>query len=75
MPVVMIRQLEALIKIIADTTETEQRQVLLDQAAMISRACERSVLEESDRTDVQRRYMELLAAVDRTAPSADGVPG
>ena len=75
MPAVMIRQLEALIKIIADTTETEQRQVLLDQAAMISRACERSVLEESDRTDVQRRYMELLAAVDRTAPSVDGVPG
>ena len=75
MPAVMIRQLEALIKIIADTTENEQRQVLLDQAAMISRACERSVREESDRTDVQRRYVELLAAAERTAPSADGVPG
>ncbi len=75
MPAVMIRELEAITKIIADTRDSGQRQVLLDQAAMISRASERSVPEDSDRADIQRRYVELLAAADRLAPSADGVPG
>jgi uncharacterized membrane protein len=75
MPAVMIRQLEALAKIAADTRDSNQRKVLLDQAAMISRASERTVSEESDRGDIDRRYTELLAAVDRLAPRADGVPG
>ena len=74
MPAVMIRQLEALTKIIKDTTNTGQRQVLLDQAAMISRAIERSVPEDSDRADISRRYTDLLAAIDQLAPSADGTP-
>jgi uncharacterized membrane protein len=75
MPAVMIRELEALTKIIADTTDSGQRQVLLDQAAMISRAADRSVLEDSDREDIRRRYTDLLAAMDRLAPSAGGVAG
>jgi uncharacterized membrane protein len=75
MPAVMIRQLEALTKIVADTRDSSQRKVLLDQAAMISRASERSVPEESDRADIDRRYTELLAAIEHLAARADGVPG
>jgi hypothetical protein len=42
---------------------------------LISRASERSVSEQFDQADIDRRYTEPLAAVDRFAPSADGVPG
>jgi uncharacterized membrane protein len=56
----MIRQLEALARIMAETTSSGQRRVLLDQAAMIERACERSVPEGADRTDVRRRYEAIL---------------
>jgi hypothetical protein len=44
----------------AETTSAGQRRVLLDQAAMIDRACERSVPEAADRADVRRRYESLL---------------
>jgi uncharacterized membrane protein len=56
MPAVMIRLLEALARIMAETTSEGQRRVLLEQAAMINRACERSVPEAGDRADIQRRY-------------------
>jgi hypothetical protein len=62
MPAVMIRQLDSLAKIMADTSSAAQRRVLLDQAAMILRASERSVPEKADRDDVRRRYEEVLAA-------------
>jgi uncharacterized membrane protein len=62
MPAVMIRQLEALAKIMAETSSAGQRRVLLDQAAMIQRASERSVPEAADRDDVRRRYEAVLAA-------------
>jgi uncharacterized membrane protein len=62
MPAVMIRQLEALTKIMAETSNAGQRRVLLDQAAMIVRASERSVPEKADRDDVQRRYEAVLTA-------------
>ena len=61
MPAVMIRQLDALAKIMEQTRSTEQRQVLRDQAAMINRACLASVPEAADRADVARRYEALLA--------------
>ena len=44
-PAVMIRMLEALTRIMAETTSEGQRRVLLEQADMINRACERSVPE------------------------------
>jgi uncharacterized membrane protein len=72
MPAVMIRQLEALIKIIADTPDAARQQVLLDQAAMILRASTRSVPEESDRADIRRRYDDVLAAGDRLAWRVSG---
>ena len=62
MPAVMIRQLDALEKIMAGTSSAGQRQVLLEQAAMIQRASERSVPEAADRDDVRRRYEAVLAA-------------
>jgi uncharacterized membrane protein len=61
MPAVMIRQLEALARIMAETMNDRQRQVLLEQAAMIDRASERSVPEADDRADVRRRYGAVLA--------------
>jgi uncharacterized membrane protein len=56
MPAVMIRQLEAIAKVMAYTTSAEQREVLLEQAEMILRASEESVPEAADRADVRRRY-------------------
>ena len=62
MPAVLIRQLDAIVKIMTDTSSAGQRQVLLDQGAMILRASERSVPEKADRDDIRRRYEELLTA-------------
>jgi uncharacterized membrane protein len=56
MPAVMIRQLDALAKIRDYAGTEEQRQVLVEQAAMILRASCESVPEAADRADVQRRY-------------------
>jgi uncharacterized membrane protein len=62
MPAVLIRQLDALAKIIDSTSTSEQRELLLEQAAMIYRASEESVPEPSDRQDVRRMYDEVLEA-------------
>jgi uncharacterized membrane protein len=67
MPAVMIRQLEALARIMAETTSDGQRQVLLEQAAMIDRASERSVPEANDRADVRRCYEAVLTVEARLA--------
>ena len=60
MPAVMIRQLDALAKIMERTTGPEDRQLLLDQAAMIDRLSLSSVDEESDRADIQHAYQGVL---------------
>jgi uncharacterized membrane protein len=62
MPAVLIRQLESLTKIMDHTTTSEQRELLLRQAAMIFQSSEESVPEPSDRADVRREYDEVLAA-------------
>ena len=62
MPAVMIRQLEALAKMMMETSGAGQRRLLLDQAEMIQRASERSVTEASDRADVRRRFEAVLMA-------------
>jgi uncharacterized membrane protein len=61
LPAVLIRQLDALGRIMERTTAEDQRQVLLDQAAMIIRVSEESVHDESDRADVRRQYEAVLA--------------
>jgi uncharacterized membrane protein len=63
MPAVLIRQLDALSKVMA-VVPKDRIQVLLDQAAMIQRVNERSVPEEADRADVTARYEALLAQHD-----------
>ena len=67
MPAVMIRQLEALTKIMQHTTGVEQRQLLLEQAAMIHRASVESVPEASDVADVQHEHDEVLRTAAQMA--------
>jgi uncharacterized membrane protein len=73
-PAVMIRMLEALARIMAETTSYGQRRVLLEQAAMIDRASERSVPEAADRADVRRRYEAIITLESRLAASAQNTP-
>ena len=68
-PAVMIRLLDALARIMAETTSEGQRRVLLEQAEMINRAGERSVPEASDRADIQRRYEAVLTVESRLTAS------
>jgi uncharacterized membrane protein len=63
MPAVMIRQLDGLAKVMAYASTPEQRELLLEQAAMILRASEESVPEKADRADVRRRYDAVLGSV------------
>jgi uncharacterized membrane protein len=61
MPAVMIRQLDALAKVMTYTSSS-QRELLLEQAEMILRVSEESVPEAADRADVRRHYDAVLAA-------------
>jgi uncharacterized membrane protein len=78
MPAVMIRQLDALAKIMERATSPDDCAVLLDQAMMIERLSARTVDEESDREDVRRAYQRVLdvhaGVAAPSAPSA-GQPG
>ena len=77
MPAVMIRQLDGLAKVMAYTTSSAQREVLLEQAEMILRVSEESVPEEADRADVRRRYDAVRsaesAAAARASPRGEGL--
>jgi uncharacterized membrane protein len=70
MPAVMIRQLDALARIMERTTVPGDRQVLLDQAAMIERLSARTVDEPSDRADVSRAYERVVAISEALAVAA-----
>jgi uncharacterized membrane protein len=69
MPAVMIRQLDALAKIMAYTTTVEQRRCLLQQAEMIQRASTEAVPEPGDRADVDARYESVVAAASELSPA------
>jgi uncharacterized membrane protein len=72
MPAVMIRQLDALAKIMERAATPDDWEVLLDQAAMIERLSAATVDEESDRADVRRAYQRVLdvhAAIAVPAPT------
>ncbi len=71
MPAVMIRQLDGLTKVMAYAATPRQRELLLEQAAMILRACEESVPEKADRADVRRRYDAVLAAASPDTSSLE----
>jgi uncharacterized membrane protein len=62
MPAVLIRQLDALARIMERTVSDAERQVLLDQAAMIERLGESSVDEPADRADISRAHQAVLTA-------------
>ena len=71
MPAVLIRQLEALTKIVDQTADSGRRELLLGQAAMVLRASDESVPEPVDRADVQMAYEQVLAAVGSERGLAD----
>jgi uncharacterized membrane protein len=75
MPAVMIRQLDALARIMERTTSTADRQVLLDQAAMIERLSAATVDEATDRADITRAYAGVLAAHAAVAGVTAGLSG
>jgi len=74
MPAVMIRQLDALTRILQYTTSPAQRVPLLDQAEMIVTSSETTVAAAPDRQDVRRRYDELLAVAAALPSGVDSVP-
>jgi uncharacterized membrane protein len=74
MPAVMIRQLDALAKIMERTSTAAERQVLLDQAAMIERLSAASVGEPTDRADISRAYQRVVVGASQAALAAAG-PG
>jgi uncharacterized membrane protein len=67
MPAVLIRQLDALYKIMT-VAPASRSQVLLDQADMIQRLNLRTVPEASDQADVTARYEALLKLHAEKAP-------
>ena len=70
MPAVMIRQLDALTKIMEHTTQPGQRKLLLAQGDMILTSAEASVFEAADRADVQREHDKLVATAERVSSLA-----
>ena len=71
MPALLMRQLEALIAIMEQTTDPDQARLLMDEAAMIQRANLESVPEEFDRVAVERRFSAVASAYARLSDSAD----
>jgi uncharacterized membrane protein len=71
MPAVLIRQLEALGKVMEYTTTAEQRVVLLHQADMILRSSAESVPEPDDQADVRQRYDALIETALRQETGPD----
>jgi uncharacterized membrane protein len=67
MPAVLIRQLDALSKIMA-VAPADRSQVVLDQAAMIQRVNERTVPEAADRADITAHYEAILALHNQAVP-------
>jgi uncharacterized membrane protein len=67
MPAVLIRQLDALSKVMA-VAPADRSQVVLDQAAMIQRVNERTVPEAADRADITAHYEAVLALHGQAVP-------
>lgn len=76
MPAIMIRQLEALAKILEQTPDRSRRTVLLRQAEAIQRSNVATVTDPEDRADVTRRYqviIDLLTTNVAGAPPTRGL--
>ena len=61
MPAIMIRQLDALAKVIEQTPDRARRTVLIRQAEAIQRANLASVADPADRNDVTQHYEAAMA--------------
>jgi uncharacterized membrane protein len=61
MPAIMIRQLDALVKVIEQTPERARRTVLIRQAEAIQRANLATVADPADRHDVTQRYEGVMS--------------
>ncbi|WP_375487002.1 DUF2254 domain-containing protein [uncultured Mycobacterium sp.] len=70
MPAIMIRQLDALAKVIEQTPDRSRRTVLIRQAEAIQRANLGSVAEPMDRDDVTQRYEATMALLRPNLASA-----
>jgi uncharacterized membrane protein len=70
MPAIMIRQLDALAKVVEQTPDRIRRTVLIRQAEAIQRANLATVVDPADRDDVTQRYETVMALV-----SPDAAPG
>jgi uncharacterized membrane protein len=75
MPAVMIRQLDALYKVLERTDEPGRRSLLVEQAELIAASCRASVPEPADREDVLRRHRALLELAKSPAPRPDASQG
>jgi uncharacterized membrane protein len=67
MPAIMIRQLDALAKIIEQTPDRARRTVLVHQAEAIQRANLATVDDPADRDDVTQRYETVMALLSPNA--------
>ena len=67
MPAIMIRQLEAIAKIIEQTSDRRNQTPLIRQAEAIQRSSLATVGDPSDRHDVTQRYEAVLALVTPVA--------
>ncbi len=72
MPAILIRQLDALAKIIEQTPDQARRTILFRQAEAIQRANLATVPDPGDRDDVTRRY-EMVIALLRPQPDSAAV--
>ena len=68
MPAIMIRQLDALAKIMQRSQTEDEREFLVGQAAMIERLAVASVDEPADLADVRRAYQGVLDSAPFGSP-------
>jgi uncharacterized membrane protein len=74
MPAIMIRQLDALAKIMQRSETRDEREFLAGQAAMIARLADASVDEPADLADVRRAYQRVLDSYDSPLSSGRSDP-
>jgi uncharacterized membrane protein len=65
MPAVIIRMMDALTNIMAQTTSAEQRRTLARQAEMIYQNALESVPDANDRQDIDVRYQGVLSRLSQ----------
>jgi uncharacterized membrane protein len=68
MPAIMIRQLDAVAKVLEQVSDRGHRTALIRQAEAIQRSNLATVADPSDRDDVTERFEAVMAMVDPNAP-------